>query len=114
VSTLQDVLDLALHTYADLFPVRYAFDAMQSDLWCCGATGPSDWIGVHWTNRTEIVTGQMVGVPPSCCTPAAGQDCVSTVIASSAWNLATLTVHERGCEPLLKSKFRQDTDFSLT
>ena len=67
-----------------------------------------DWIDIHWTNKTEVATGMVVGVPSSCCVPsvADSQACVSAVPVLSAWTLGQLTVHRRGCEVLLKSKFR--------
>ena len=108
VFSLQHVLDLSLYTYADLQPIQYSFDLMQSTWQCCGTTnGHSDWFAVHWTNDTDIVCGLKIGVPDSCCDPPAdGADCVTTADSDNPYEAYQMTVFSHGCEHVLKSKFR--------
>ncbi|XP_043790444.1 CD9 antigen-like [Apis laboriosa] len=77
-------------------------DAFQSDLGCCGATGPADWTGSKYATSDSsfpvsfTVSGDannMYKVPESCCKEKNSVDCkagqnikVASVVSSAIYN----------------------------
>lgn len=47
--------------------VRWVFDRLQSNLFCCGSSSFEDWFSFTWDTSPGIVTGAIVGFPASGC-----------------------------------------------
>lgn len=83
-----------------------AVDSFQSDLGCCGATGPSDWTGSKYaTKDTSLpvsltVSGDannMYRVPESCCRVKDSADCAAAREIKVASEVNFHAIYNEGC-----------------
>jgi len=82
-----------------------AFDIIQSQLQCCGATGPSDWAESRFNNADkksalEVGVGtimRLYKVPKSCCKAGVDPTVCKTSIEVTMLASATSTIYEDGC-----------------
>lgn len=75
-----------------------SWDAVQTELKCCGGISPNDYDNSTWQNTQ---TDSKIKVPTSCCTLADNGDPLDKV--SCQERLSTTNYHSEGCKEKLKS-----------
>ncbi|XP_076301256.1 CD82 antigen isoform X2 [Lasioglossum baleicum] len=83
-----------------------AVDSFQSDLGCCGATGPSDWTGSKYATKDAslpvslTVSGEannVYRVPESCCKVKDSPDCAAAREIKVASEVNFHAIYNEGC-----------------
>jgi len=83
-----------------------AFDVLQRQLKCCGASGPSDWADAHYNNmddsksKFEVGVGKLTGiykVPASCCRVGISETQCETARSLSLAAVLSQSIYDEGC-----------------
>ncbi|CAK9824393.1 CD9 antigen [Anthophora retusa] len=99
------VINTVKNKYGEDVAYTEAVDAFQTDLGCCGATGPSDWIGSKYATRDpSIPVGLTVSgdannvykVPESCCKDKDSTACKAARNIKVA-SIVSPAIYSEGC-----------------
>lgn len=95
-----------------------AFDIMQKQLMCCGASGPSDWAESRYNDvdsksALEVGVGKLAGlykVPQSCCKHGMSDSACESARSLSLTAILSDTIYSEGCASKMM-KFIQKHDY---
>lgn len=98
-----------------------AWDTLQMQLKCCGATGPQDYMYSSWYNRTKDSAG--IFVPTSCCRmlydnrrkPIVNDEilCQAQAILSGKTNQPITQAHIQGCFGAIQTLFKDHQNLAV-
>ncbi|XP_014293114.1 CD151 antigen isoform X2 [Halyomorpha halys] len=95
----RSVKDTVINDYGKIESRTRAFDSVQTELHCCGADGPSDWISTEFKELRMYLTlpEPEFKIPPSCCATddSADPKCINAIKPKPAANISDVIYHDR-------------------
>lgn len=96
----RSVKDTVINDYGKIESRTQAFDSVQTELHCCGADGPSDWISTEFQELRMYLTlaEPEYKIPPSCCATddSADAKCISAIKPKPAAKISDV-IYQDGC-----------------